>query len=389
MPACASLKTAVNAIACVRCIASQCTAAPISHSCLCQVFPAIKCCAGDLQTWVEGKPVKGKPAKPSRAAALQLLQQLATQHCQGACIIENPAALPSHTAAAPYSQDAGAAVSPQSVVSQPEVDIAIDSQTVQPRPQPAVDRALSDAESESEAEVSGGVESDSEAEINLRGAVASDEEDDKQGPGALAGPVTASAEGLEDQASPGESWHAADPEADLSSERALPPDCASASELTGVAGKQPHHASLSKVMQQQRQRMSKSQRKTSSQPEVVLALTKTQQQQWQPEGSQTCNTSENPPAAVVHECSSMSAQTDTAVLDAQPTSGHDRLHAQLSVHCTGQLVSEEDEEDEAGPSSKANGQDEHQLWQNLAEALQDEQSCQKLAQMTVTLLGRM
>lgn len=30
----------------------------------------------NLQTWVEGEPVKGKPAKPSRATALQLLQQL-------------------------------------------------------------------------------------------------------------------------------------------------------------------------------------------------------------------------------------------------------------------------------------------------------------------------
>lgn len=355
------------------------------------MFPAINCCAGDLQTWVEGEPVKGKPAKPSRAAALQLLQQLAAQHCQGACASENPsnAGVPNHTAAAPYPQDAVTAVNPQSVVSQPKVDIADDSQLVQPHLQPAVDQAIGDAVSESEAEISGGVESDPEAEINLRGAVATDEEDDRQGPGALAGHVTASAEGQEHQALPGESSHAADSEADLSSELALPPGCASASELTGVAQKQPRHVSLSKVMQQQRQRMSKSQRKASSQPNVVLALTEAQQQQWEPEDSQTCNTSETITTAVVHECSSMPAQRHTASLDAQLTSGQDRLYPQPTMHCTGQLVSEEDEENEAEPPSKANGQHEHQLWQNLAEALQDKQSCQRLAQMTVTLLGRM
>ena len=114
-------------------------------------------------------------------------------------------------------------------------------------------------------------------------------------------------------------------------------------------------------MRQQRRRVSMSQRKANSQPGVVLALTEAQQQQRQQEHSQPCNTG------------------------MAPTTG--RLCAQLGVHCVSQLVSKEDEADAAGPTGK--GQDEHQLWQNLAEALQDKQSCRKLAQLTVTLLGRM
>lgn len=364
-------------------------------SCLCQVSNLLASVLGDLQTWVEGEPVKGKsakPAKPSRAAALQLLQQLASQHCRRACTSENTtdAAVPGNTAAPPCIPDAGAAVRYLSLDSQPEMDIADDCQLVQPQLPPAVDLVNGETESGSEAEISNGIESDSEADINLRGGVASDEEDDKQGPGALAGPLTASAEGQGDQALPAESSHAAaaDSEADLSLQSTLAPDCAPASVPTGVAGKLPHHVSLSKVIQQQRRRMSRSQRRASSHPHVALALTEAQQQQWQQEGSQPCNTGMAPITAAMHDSSSMSGQTKTAVSTAQPASGQGRPCAELGVHCTGELVlSKEDEEDDAAPSGR--GQDEHQLWQNLAEVLQDKQSSQKLAQLTVTLLGCM
>ena len=370
-------------------LASQCNAFDVLLLPI-PIALAFSGCADHLQTWVEGVPVKGisgKPAKPSRAAALQILQQLASQHCQRACPSKESAdaAVPSHTAVAPFSQDAESAVNPQTLDSQPEVALADDSHLVQPQLLPALDTTLGDVQSKSAAQLSGGVsqsESDSEAELNLRGRVASDEEDDRQGPGAPAGPVAASGEGHADQALLDESSHAAAPEADLSSESALARELVPAGVLTGIAGQQPHHASLSKVMRQQQRRMLRSRRHASSQPDVVLVLTEAQQQRWQPEDGLTCNISEAPTRAE-HDFSMTSART---VQDAQLATGQDRLYAQRNEQSTGQR---EDEQDEAGPSSRANGQDEHQLWQNLAEALQDKQSCQKLAQLTVMLLGRM
>ena len=349
-----------------------------------------------MQTWVEGIPVKGKsarPAKPSRAAALQILQQLASQHCQSECPSEKSAdaAVPGNTAAACCTQDAAAAVNLSNLDSQTEFDIAGDSQLVQPQQLPALKMAHGEIESESEAEVSGGVESDSEAGLNLRGRVASDEEDDRQGPEALAGLVIASADGQADPAPPGEYSHAEESEADLSSAPAVALDSVPTRTLIGIADKQPHLVSLSKLIRQQRRRMLRSQRQASSQSDTLLALTEAQQHQWQPEDSLTSTTSEIPSKAAVFECSSISAQTHTPVLGAQLASGQGRLHAQRNEHYAGQLVSGvvEEEEDGPGSSSKANGQDEHPLWQNLAEALQDKQRCQKLAHLTVTLLSRM
>ena len=338
------------------------------------------------------KGKSAKPAKPSKSAALQLLQQLASQHCQGACTSETAAnaAVSSNVTAALYIQDTGPAVTSQSLSPQLEMGTADDSYLMQPRPQP-FDMPLSGTEVESEADVASGSESvDSEAETSLRGRVASDEEDDRQGPGPLAGPGTSSAEAEGSQALSLEAPHTAGSEPDEATQAAeVASDSALDNMLRGTAGKPRHHPPMSRAMQQQRRRVERSQRKASSQPEVVLALTEAQQQQCQQQDNPTCGRGMVPSTADMHEGSSMSLPTLSAVSDAQPTSEQGRLNTQLDEQSSSQAVSEEGEQGGAGPSGRAQGQDEHQLWQNLAEALQDKQKGQKLAQQTVTLLGRM
>lgn len=334
------------------------------------------------------KGKSAKPAKPSKAAALQLLQQLASQHCQGACTIEGAAtAVTSSNATAALSEPP---VSSQSPSSQTNTDTADDSQLMQPQPLSACDVPLNGSDGNSEAEVTSGVESDSEAEISLRGRVASDEEDDRQGPGPLTGPVTSAAVAEGSQALSLEAPHPAGSEPDAATQAAeVASDSALANMLRGTAGKPRHHPPMSRAVQWQRRRVVRSQRKASSQPEVVLALTEAQQQQWRQEESPTCGTGTAPSPADMHESSSSSALTQTAVSDVRRISEEGRLSAQLDEHPVRQAVSDEGEQGGAGPSGRAQGQDEHQLWQNLAEALQDKQKGQKLAQQTVTLLGRM
>lgn len=367
-------------------------------ACVASPFPsvwAVSHVVDNLQTWVEGEPVKGKsakPAKPSKSAALQLLQQLAFQHCQGACTSEDgaDAAVSSNANATLYGPGTGPAVSPQSLSSQTTADTFDDSQLVQPQPQPAVDMPLDGSDLNSEAEVTSGVESDSEAEISLRGRVALDEEDDRQGPGPLAEPDIPSAEAQGSQALPVEASHTAGSEPDDITEAAeLAPDCALANTRRDTADRPRPQPPMSRVMQQQRRRVLRSQCKASSQPEVVLALTEAQQQQWQQESNPTCGTGTAPSTAVMHECSSSPVQTHAAVSDAQPISDQGWLNAQLDEQSVSQAVSGEGEQIGAGPSGRAQGQYEHQLWQNLAQALQEKQKGQKLAQQTVTLLGRM
>lgn len=376
--------TTVDAVACVKL-----TASPLRS------VLAVSWGLGNLQTWIEGEPVQGKsakPAKPSKSAALQLLQQLASQHCQGACTSKDAAdaAVSSNATAALYNQEAKLAACFHSVSSQPDMGTADDPQLVQPQPQPAVDTPSGSNKLEAEAELTSGIESDSEAEISLRGRVASDEEDDRQGPGPLAGPATSSAEAQGGQALSMQAPHTAGSEPDEATQAAeVTPDCALANVPRDTADKPHHQPSLSRVMQQQRRHVFRSQRKASSQPEVLLALTEAQQQQWQQEDNPTCGAGTAPSMAIMHECSSVSLPAVSAVSDAQPTAEQGRLNAQLDEQTVTQAMSEEGEQGGAGPSDRAQGQDEHQLWQNLAEALQDMQKSQKLAQQTVTLLGRM
>ena len=321
------------------------------------------------------KGKSAKPAKPSKAAALQLLQQLAAHHCQSACADDDSAS--AAVAAALLSQDAGSAVSTRSLSSEPEVDTPADSQLMRPQPELTLDMALSS------------IQSHSEAEVGPRGRIAPDEEDERQGPAALAGPIRASSEDQEEQTLAIKSAHAA--EFVSESELALASDCATASMLGsdassgGVADKQLHQPSLSKVIKRQRRRMSSSQRRGSTKSDVVLALTDAQRQQWRQADGPTCNIS-TATNTVMGEYSSMSVQTIADALKASTADRH-KLYATHDEQSSSQDVSMRDEVDQVQPSGS--GQDEQQLWQNLAEALQDKQACQKLAQLTVTLLARM
>lgn len=343
-------------------------------------------CVGLLQTWVEGVPVKGKsakPAKPSKAAALQLLQQLASQHKQSAYANDNAGsaiAVPSSAAAALLPEDAEAVASTQSLSSEPEVSMADGSQLRQSQPQlpQAFDMALSS------------IESDSEAEITPVGRIASNEEDDRQGPGALADYVKAPAKDQGRQGLAMQSFYPADSQAEEASHAALASEGAAAAMLETPASlgrtadsKQLYQPTLTEVMQHQRRRMSRSQHKGSTPPDVLLALTEAQQQHWKEEDGHICSASTVPGTA---ECSSMSTHVDNRAADVA-VADHHRVCAQLDERSSSQTVLESDLADEVGPSGREPF--DRQLWQNLAEALQDRHACQKLAQLTVTLLARM
>ncbi|KAL3146569.1 hypothetical protein ABBQ32_000809 [Trebouxia sp. C0010 RCD-2024] len=341
-------------------------------------------CVFGLQTWVEGVPVKGKsakPAKPSKAAALQLLQQLASQHNQSACPDGIPAGAvveSSITASACLGEDAEPAASTQSFSSEPEVSDGSQLRQSQPQLPQAFDMALSS------------IESDSEAEVSPEGRIASDEEDDRQGPEVLANSVKAPAEDAERQGAAMKSSYTADLQAEEASHAALASDGAAAAMLETTAflgrtadNKQLYQPTLTEVMLNQRRRMSRFGHQKSSLPDILLALTLAQQQHCKEGDGNICSASTMPGTA---ECSSMSTHVDTGAADVA-AADHHRMCAQLDEHSSSQTVLKRDPADEVGPSGRGLG--DFQLWQNLAEALQDKQACQKLAQLTVTLLARM
>lgn len=287
--------------------------------------------------------------------------------------------MPSNALSPFLAEDAGPAAVAQSVTPEPELSMADESRLVQPQPQgsQARDIALNSDES------------DSEAEISPEGGITSDEADDRQGPGAAANPVTASAEDQERQTLAAVSSYIADSEAEGASGVAITPD--GALETLAVFGsvaddEQLHHPTLTAFMQHQRRRISGSQHKGSGPSGDVLALTAAQQQHWKEVDCATCDTGTLPSTTVMPKCSGMSTHINTVAADAD-AADHHRLCAQLDEHPSSQTVVERGQANEAG--SSGTGRDDPQLWQNLAEALQDRQACQKLAQLTVTLLARM
>ncbi|KAA6421586.1 MAG: hypothetical protein FRX49_08530 [Trebouxia sp. A1-2] len=172
------------------------------------------------QTWVEGEPVGGqaaKPLKPTKAAALQLLQQLAREH---ACYTI-PAAAVEVPMRSGQPMQPGAADQMGTIALQAQL------------PQPAA-TCLTPVSAESDAEV----------EVTPSSGIAAAEEDDRQAPCSPSEPA------LDDA-------------------------------LASLASRLLTRPSLATVIQQQRRQLSTSRRQPQSEPVVVLALTEAQQQQLQ------------------------------------------------------------------------------------------------------------
>ena len=351
-----------------------------------------------VQTWVEGVPVKGKavkPAKPTKAAALQVLQQLASEHCSAAqgcdagipitaeALKEDPAS-PQPTNSANGSLDLATDLASKEAA-QPELAL----------PGPLLDQPADAALSH--------VESDSEAEASPRGGIAVEEEDDRQAPEALASfRIVAAQQRLEQH--PMAQSAAAESRQSCVPDSAAIPDCAakqnvgSSHALNKAAKGRSRQLPLSKVIQRQRRHMSKSNSVVNGQPDIVLALTDAQQQQMQQEADQQILASPALGTAGTDKCSILSQETCIAASPVQQPDQqmmNEQLHYpdqqpsedQWADLSSTQLPSHQHGTDEEGASGRE--PQEQQLWQNLSDALQNQQSSQKLAQLAVTLLARM
>ena len=338
-----------------------------------------------LQTWLEGEPVKGrsaKPAKPTKAAALQLLQQLASQYCPAVDADGDP----SHTDASlqisssnlpQMSLHAEPAVASLGFSSAHEVDTTAANEL--PQAELSLAQTSQTALSSSD--------SDCEAAVSPRGGVAVDEEDDRQGPeAALPGLTLAQVEE--------EHYCEADPVALTSARGSASADmtnCALNTLTVGLnpparaARKQSGQPSLAEVKRQQRCRVSISQVMGSGQPEVLLALTAAQQMQL--EADQRCSANIAAVMNTAAQCSNAQLQTGSLASDAEEAEEQQHDGHQVVTSASSRSFAAEADEEKLGLSGHA--EDDQQLWQSLAAAMQSSQLSAKLAQLTVTLLARM
>ena len=344
-----------------------------------------------MQTWVEGVPVKGKtvmPAKPTKAAALQVLQQLASEHCSAAQELDNAGTLKISTTGNSKKDLA---------VTQP-ADAAVGSKysttglSLQEAGQPELVLPGLSADQRSDAALNS-MEPDSDAEECFRGGVADEEEDDSQAPEVLVGLDNATAgqhpdQNLMAQSAFGDTGKACIAGTAATSIPAAKQKMVSSNAPDRAAKGQSRQMPLSKVIQQQRRRMSKSNIKVNGQLDVVLALTNAQQQQMQQEAEQQIFKGAAMGTASTDGCSLLAQQTGIAASPVQQTDPQ-TMNKQLEFADQQPLNDQRAEHGIGEEGSSDMEQHEQQLWQNLAQALQDQQSSQKLAQLTVTLLARM
>ena len=318
---------------------------------------------------MEGEPVRGKavkPLKPTKAAALQLLQQLASEHDH-------------------YTILAAA------VESQMQLGQLLQPGAADQMGSPALQAQLPQPAATGSAPIS--AESDDEAEVTPSGGIAAAEEDDRQAPCSPSEPVLDDAlaslgtrqaiDSLPDTAQP------------LQQETAPATACVSPNidqDISRGTSKRcqgdyssSNRPSLGKVIQQQRRQLSISSRQPQSEPVVELALTEAQQQQLQQDNNtaaESWDTAE--PATAQLYCGilthaeqelAQSADNGMSISAGAPSTSDSHMQS----HC--ERVGLESEADEDSSHSL--------LWQRLAKCLQEKQAAQKLAGLTMTLLARM
>ncbi len=309
-----------------------------------------------------------KPLKPTKAAALQLLQQLAREHGH-------------------YTIQA-AAVECQMQSSQPMQPGAADQMDT-----PALPAQLPQPAATGSTLIS--ADSDAEAEVTPRGGIAAAEEDDRQAPCSPCEPVLGGvlvslgsrqatdslpdiAQSLQQGTAPATACVSLDSDQDISR---------GPSKRCQGDYRSSNRPSLATVIQQQRQQLSRSSWQPQSKPEAVLALTEAQQQQLQQDNTtaaenQYQDTAE-PAAAQLHSDVPTTAGQELAQsadngmsISAGATSTSDGL---VHSHC-----------ERSGLEIAADEDSSHSLlWQRLADCLQEKQAAQKLTGLTVTLLARM
>ncbi len=321
---------------------------------------------------MEGEPVgdkAAKPIKPTKVAALQLLQQLASEHDHYTI----PAAAVGTLMQSGQPMQPGAADQMGTKALQAHL------------PQPAATGSTSIS-----------AESDAEAMVTPSGGIAAAEEDDRQAPCSPSEPV------LDDALASWGTRQATDslPDTAQSLQQEMPPAAACVDPgvdqtamfkgtSIGCQGdnRSSTRSSLATVIQQQRRQLCRSSSQPQSKPEVVLALTEAQQQQLQqdnntaaenqhldiaePATAQMC--SERPIHAVQELA--QSAGYGMSISAGAPSTSDSLVHS----HC-----------ERSGLESAADEDSSHSvLWQKLAECLQEKQAAQKLAGLSVTLLARM
>lgn len=319
---------------------------------------------------MEGEPVKGKavkPLKPTKTAALQLLQQLASAH--GHYTILAAAVESQMQSCQPMQPGAGDQMGTPALQAQ--------------LPQPAATGLKPTS-----------AESDAEAEVTPSGGIAAAEEDDRQAPCSPSEPV------LDDVLASLGSRQATDSLPDtahpLQQEAAPGPACVNLefgqNESSGTSKqcqsdyRSSNRPSLATVIQQQRRQLSRSSWQPQSEPVVELALTEAQQQQLQQDNNtaaeQHWDTAE-PAAAQLYSDVLTDAEQELA------QSADNRMSSSAGAPSTSDsLVHPHCEQ--SGLEVAADEVSSHSLlWQRLAECLQEKQAAQKLAGLTVTLLARM
>ena len=320
---------------------------------------------------MEGEPVRGKavkPLKPTKAAALQLLQQLASEY--------NHYTIPA------------AAVESQMQSGQPMQPGAADQMGT-----PALQAQLPQPAATGSTPIS--AESDAEAEVTPSGGIAAAEEDDRQAPCSPSEPVLDdalaslgtrqatdslpdTAQPLQQEMAPVAACVSPDTDQDISrgTSKRFQGDYSSS-----------NRPSLATVIQQQRRQLSRSSRQPQSEPEVELALTEAQQQQLQQDNntaaeSQHQDTAE-PAAARLYsgvltdaeQELAQSADNGMSISAGAPSTFDTLLHSHRERFGL-EVVADEDSSHSL-------------LWQRLAECLQEKQAAQKLAGLTVNLLAGM
>lgn len=321
---------------------------------------------------MEGEPVGGqaaKPLKPTKAAALQLLQQLAREH---ACYTI-PAAAVEVPMRSGQPMQPGAADQMGTIALQAQL------------PQPAA-TCLTPVSAESDAEV----------EVTPSSGIAAAEEDDRQAPCSPSEPALDDA--LASLASRSATDSLPDTSQPLQQETAPAAACVSPDVTQNVSrgtSKQCQsdcrlltRPSLATVIQQQRRQLSTSRRQPQSEPVVVLALTEAQQQQLQQDITaaeiQHWDIAE-PAAAQLYSDVLTSANEEQELAQ---SAGNQMSISAGAPSTSDSLVHSRCEQ--SGLEIAADEDRSHSLlWQRLADCLQEKQAAQKLTGLTVTLLARM
>ena len=311
-----------------------------------------------------GKSVK--PHKPNKAAALQLLQQLALEHAQ------------------PTPDKSSAESAQTALISQAQATLTDTDQADLNQP------AASSLNN---------VDSDSEAEASLRGGIAANEEDDRQAPENMSqssGDISSAAVESQRQTQnlsgrPGaKRMHQSFP-ADVTTDamhglqpqrQSIPRPELPQKQSGSISAK----LSLAEVIQQQRQRLSGCSLKAGSVPQVELQLTGAQQQQLQQDASEVSDSGQQSNTISINGMKCREFHSSWCPLTHTEGTAQGTTQALQQVH-GGQLNQQHLECASLQDPQKLQRQD--VLWQQLAECLQDKQCAQKLTLLTVTLLTRM